>query len=170
MTSSTDPAAATWLRAGRVAAPHGLDGSFYVAEPRPQLLMLGTMLQLAGKTRQVVRRAGTDRRPLIRLEGISEREAVVALRGRELLAARGSAPALDADEWWVEDLEGCTVSDGPVLVGRVRRVLPLPSCEVLEVARDGAGDLLVPLVGDAVRSVDVGAQRIDIDLVFLGEA
>jgi 16S rRNA processing protein RimM len=50
-------------------------------------------------------------------------------------------------------------------------MLSLPSCEVLEVTReDGDGDLLVPLVGDAVRDVDVDARTIDIDLQFLGEA
>jgi 16S rRNA processing protein RimM len=40
---------------------------------------------------------------------------------------------------------------------------------VLEVERDGAPDLLVPLVRDAVRSVDVAARRIDVDSAFLGE-
>jgi 16S rRNA processing protein RimM len=40
----------------------------------------------------------------------------------------------------------------------------------LEVERTGgAGDLLVPLVGDAVRAVDVEARSIDVDLAFLGE-
>ena len=34
---------------------------------------------------------------------------------------------------------------------------------------DGGGELLVPMVRDAVRSVDVGARRIDVDLAFLGE-
>jgi 16S rRNA processing protein RimM len=48
-------------------------------------------------------------------------------------------------------------------------MVALPSCEVLEVARDGAPDLLVPLVRDAVRSVDLGAGVIDVDLAFLGE-
>jgi 16S rRNA processing protein RimM len=51
----------------------------------------------------------------------------------------------------------------------VVRLLGLPSCEVLEVERSG-GPLLVPLVSDAVRSVDVAARRIDVDLRFLGEA
>ena len=60
--------------------------------------------------------------------------------------------------------------DGARAVGTVSRLLALPSCEVLEVARaDGAGQLLVPLVTDAVRSVDVDARSIDIDLKFLGE-
>jgi ribosomal 30S subunit maturation factor RimM len=43
----------------------------------------------------------------------------------------------------------------------------LPSCEVLEVDRVGGGELLVPLIADAVRDVDVEAKRIDVDLAFL---
>ena len=45
----------------------------------------------------------------------------------------------------------------------VARMVALPSCEALEV-----GDLLIPLVRDAVRSVDLEARRIDVDLGFLG--
>jgi 16S rRNA processing protein RimM len=62
------------------------------------------------------------------------------------------------------------VVDGTLDVGRVRRLLALPSCEVLEVERDGDDDLLVPLVRDAVRSVDVAEGVVDVDLVFLDEA
>jgi 16S rRNA processing protein RimM len=53
--------------------------------------------------------------------------------------------------------------------GVVRRMVPLPSCEALEVERTGGGELLVPLVRDAVRSVDVERRRIDVDLGFLGD-
>ncbi len=56
------------------------------------------------------------------------------------------------------------------MIGRVTRLLALPSCEVLEVQRDdGAGELLVPLVRDAVREVDLETSAIDVDLRFLGE-
>jgi ribosomal 30S subunit maturation factor RimM len=52
----------------------------------------------------------------------------------------------------------------------VTRLLELPSCEVLEVARTGGGQaLLVPLVTDAVRDVDLEHRVIDVDLRFLGE-
>ena len=68
-----------------------------------------------------------------------------------------------------EDLEGCAVRDGAREVGTVAALLGLPSCEVLEVRRPDAGDLLVPLVRDAVRAVDVQARVIDVDLAFLGE-
>ena len=46
-------------------------------------------------------------------------------------------------------------------------MIALPSCEALEVERDGV-ELLVPLVRDAIRSIDLEARRIDIDLGFLG--
>jgi ribosomal 30S subunit maturation factor RimM len=49
-------------------------------------------------------------------------------------------------------------------------MLALPSCEVLEVARaDGGADLLVPLIRDAIRQIDIEQRRIEIDLAFLGE-
>jgi 16S rRNA processing protein RimM len=165
-----DPAA--WLRAGRVGAPHGLDGSVHVGDPRPQLLSVGTSVTVAARIVRIVRRAGTDARPIVRLEGCEDRTAAEALRGEELLVPRGHAPELEADEWWTDDLEGCAVLDaeGGAVVGTVRRLLALPSCEVLEVERTGRDDLLVPLIGDAVPRVDIERREIAVDLAFLGEA
>jgi 16S rRNA processing protein RimM len=164
-------ATGNWLSAGTVGSPHGLDGTVHVIRPRPELLTLGGAVVAAGAEREIVRRAGTDARPIIRLEGIDDRNAAERLRGAELMVARERAPELDQDEWWAEDLEGCAVHDGDREVGTVSRLLALPSCEVLEVSRaDGEGQLLVPLVADAVRTVDVAARSIDVDLRFLGEA
>jgi 16S rRNA processing protein RimM len=159
-----------WMKAGTVGRPHGLDGSFHVRQSVPDLLTLGTEVRVAGHERQIVRRAGLDARPIVRLEGFEDRAAAEALRGQELRVLRETVPELEADEWWAHDLEGCQVRDGSVEVGVVSRLLGLPSCEVLEVARKGGGDpLLVPLVKDAVRDVDIERQTIDIDLRFLGE-
>lgn len=163
-----------WLRVGVVGRPHGLDGSFHVLEPLAEVLVLGAQLRVGDRERTIERRAGTDPRPILRLEGCSDRNAADALRGSELLLARDQAPELEPDEWWAEDLEGLTVRDGEREIGRVIALLALPSCEVLQVAReDGEHDgeeLLVPLVTDAVRSVDLAARTVDIDLAFLGEA
>ena len=162
-TSSTEG-----IVAGRVGRPHGLDGSFHVIRPRAELLVEGAVVQVAGGSRQVVRRAGTDARPILRLAGCEGRDAAEALRGEELRVARSDAPALEPDEYWADELEGCGVHDGEVEVGVVRRLVALPSCEALEVEREGHADLLVPLVRDAVRTVDRSARRIDVDLRFLG--
>jgi 16S rRNA processing protein RimM len=164
-TSSTD---GEGIVVGRVGRPHGLDGSFHVTRPRADLLPAGAVVDVGGSSREVVRRAGTDEKPILRLAGCEDREAAVALRGEELRVARADAPALEPGEYWATELEGCRVQDGDVVVGVVRRLIALPSCEALEVAREGDTDLLVPLVRDAVRAVDPAARRIDVDLRFLG--
>jgi 16S rRNA processing protein RimM len=158
-----------WLHAGRVGRPHGLDGSFHVTRPQAALLAEGATVTIDGRAERIVRRAGTAARPILRLASCTSRATVEALRGRDLLIARADAPPLGDDEWWPEEIEGCRVHDGGVEVGVVRALRAFPSCDVLEVARDGGEDLLVPLIRDAVRSVDVAARKIDIDLAFLGE-
>ena len=159
-----------WLAAGRIGRPHGLDGSFHVTRPRAALLAAQTAIHAGDREMTIVRRAGTAERPILRLEGVDTREAAETLRGTDLLVARSAAPPLGEGEWWAEELEGCEVVDGAHPVGRVRELVALPSCEVLAVERPGAAELLVPMVSDAIRSVDVAARRIDIDLAFLGEA
>ncbi len=158
------------LLAGRVGGPHGLDGSFHVSQAAPELLTNGGIVTIAGRAYAINRRAGHDARVILRLVGVGDRDAALALRGQELRVSRDLAPALGDDEWWATDLEGCRVVDGAREVGVVERLLALPSCEVLEVARLSGGPvLLVPLVGDAVRTVDIAAKLIDVDLAFLDE-
>lgn len=119
--------------------------------------------------RRIVRRAGTNEKPILRLEGSTSREDAEALRGLELTVPREDS-MLDEDQFWASDIEGCVVVDGSVEVGVVRRMSALPSVEVLEVDRVDGSELLVPLVRDCVRSLDLDARRIDIDLGFLGES
>jgi 16S rRNA processing protein RimM len=157
------------LEAGRVGRPHGLDGSFHVTRPDARLLAGADEVYVNGVLQAIDRRAGTDDRPILRLAGHAGREAAEALRGAQLAVPLERAPALEADEYWAHDLAGCAVFDGARHVGEVRRMVPLPSCEALEVERADGAVLLVPMVRDAIRSVDVGGKRIDVDLAFLGE-
>ena len=130
--------------------PHGRDGSFYV-EGADSPLAAGSTVTVAGREAVIARRAGTDQRPLLRLEGIDGRD----VRGEVLLVDEPLAEG----EYLVEDLVGCEVEG----VGRVDRVVNGPSCDVLEV-----GEVLIPFVGDAVRSVDLERRTIEVDREFLG--
>ena len=156
--------AADVLNAGRIGRPHGLDGSFHVTRARAALLAIGGEVRIGEIWRAIVRRAGTDDRPILRLQGVEDRAGAEALRGQDLYVARAAAPALEPGEYWAEDLRGCRVvtADGHEL-GTVEGMRALPSCEVLEV-----GELLVPMVGDAVRLIDVAQRRIVVDAQFLG--
>ena len=154
------------LNAGRIGRPHGLDGSFHVTRPRPALLPLGGEVHIGDLAREIVRRAGTDDRPILRLHGIDDRAGAEALRGKDLMVARTAAPPLGEGEYWAEDLQGChVVTTGGREIGVVAGLRALPSCDVLEV-----GELLVPMVGDAVRAVDIAARRIVVDADFLGRS
>jgi 16S rRNA processing protein RimM len=177
MVDRKDSAAEDRLSAGRVGRAHGLDGSFYVTGARPRLLELGAAVRIAGKTAAIVRRDGTDQHPIVRVEGVIDRGGAEALRGQTLTVAAADAPRLAEGEWWAHELEGCAVVDGERLLGTVTRLLELPSCEALEVRREMTGShptgshppepLLVPMVSDAIRDVDVVAGRIDVNMSFL---
>ncbi len=161
--------AALRLGAGRVGRPHGLDGGFHVSAPRPRLLAAGVSVQIGDRAFTVRRRGGTEQRPVLHLQGVEDRDAAVALRGLEITVAADSAPSLGEDEFWAHQLEGCVVHDGRRTIGTVARLLELPSCEVLEVSREEGATLLVPMVKDAIRGIDVESRRVDVDLSFLGE-
>jgi 16S rRNA processing protein RimM len=169
LTSSTESEGGPQIEAGRVGRPHGLDGSFHVTGARPRLLAVGVSVKVGGRALTIERLGGTEQRPILRLEGVRDRDAARALVGQSIAVSAEHAPQLEEGEWWAHQLQGCEVRDGERLVGTVARMIELPSCEVLEVSRKSGPALLVPMVKDAIRSIDPQHQRIEIDLRFLGE-
>jgi 16S rRNA processing protein RimM len=143
----------TLVTAGHVGKAHGRDGSFYVDGPTVDFAE-GSRVLIGETEYEVVRRAGIDDRPLIRLEGIEDPAAV---RGEIMLVEQ----ELEDDEYLVSDLLGCEVPG----LGRVERVVDAPSCAVLEVGEAG---YLVPLIGDAVKRIDLERKIIEVDRDFLG--
>ena len=140
------------MTAGRVGKPHGLDGSFYVDGARHELPE-GAELTVAGRPHRIARRAGTDQRPLIRLDALDDPRP---LRGELLLIE----DELADDEWLASDLVGCRVPG----LGTVARVVDAPSCSILEL-EDGT---LIPFVSDAIERVDLDAGEIHVRAGFLG--
>jgi 16S rRNA processing protein RimM len=141
----------TLVTAGRVGKPHGLDGSFYVDGPRHELPE-GAELTIGGRAHRIARRAGTDERPLIRLDEVDDPRA---LRGELLLIE----DELREDEWLASDLVGCRVPE----LGAVTQVVDAPSCSILELD-DGT---LIPFVTDAIERVDLEAREIHVKRDFL---
>jgi 16S rRNA processing protein RimM len=152
------------LVAGRVGRPHGLDGSFHVADPVDGLLPVGAAVLVGEERTRVVARKGTAARPILRVALAADRDAAAGLGGRALRVAREEAPPLGDDEYWAADLEGCAVVAGARELGTVEALLGYPSCELLRLG-DGT---LIPMVGDAIVAVDLEARRIEVDAAFLG--
>jgi 16S rRNA processing protein RimM len=157
------------LRIGIVGRPHGNEGAFVVVEAteRLELLEPGRTITVGDRQLDVAWRKGTAERPLLKLDGANGRAAAQELRGQPITVPRSAVGPLGEGEFLVDDLVGCEAYDGRQRIGIVRDVLLLPSADVLEVEREGEEPLLVPLVGDAIRSIDTEQRRVEIDRAFL---
>jgi 16S rRNA processing protein RimM len=146
---------------GRVGRPHGLDGAFVVErasdDERRWEVGAAVLVDGAPATVELSRRVGGGRRA-IRLDRPVPRGAVLAVRVSDL-------PPPGPDGFYAFQLVGLAVVDetGGEL-GRVAAVHPGIANDNLELG-DG---LLVPLIDDAVRSVDLEGGRIVVDRGFLG--
>lgn len=157
--------------AGIIGKAHGLDGSVYIVQPSPALLGKGAQVFVDGEAeaRTVERRAGTEARPILRLSGATTRNDADALRGKTITVGIEDAPPLGDGEYWAHQLVGCAVHGqlaGEVL-GDVRELMAYPSCELLRVDGGPRGELLIPMVRDAIVEIDLEAQRITVDDEFL---
>ncbi|HEY5246210.1 MAG TPA: ribosome maturation factor RimM [Acidimicrobiales bacterium] len=128
------------LEIGRVAKAHGLTGEVAVDlwGGRSDRLAPGTVFTTDGGDLQVATARAHQGRYLVRFDGVADRSAAEALRGRVLRAE----PIDDPDTLWVHELVGADVValDGRRL-GRVAAVEANPASDLLVL--DGGG--LIPL-------------------------
>jgi 16S rRNA processing protein RimM len=137
---------------GRVGKPHGLGGAFVVenASDDPARFAVGATLLVGDESARVedAKRAGG--RLVIKLDRRVE-------RGIALEVPRSSLEPPAEDEYYVFQLVGLeVVEDGGRVLGHVREVAPYAANDVLELD----SGLLLPLVEDCVRQVDLAAGRI----------
>jgi 16S rRNA processing protein RimM len=138
---------------GRVGRPHGLDGSFFVEGPSEdeRWFEIGSRLLAGdGEVEVVAARHGAGGRPVIKIEP-------AVARGTPLEVAREALPPTEQDEYYVFQLVGLeVVEEGGRSLGSVIGVEPGVANDAI--ALDGG--LLLPLVSECVRDIDLEAGRI----------
>jgi 16S rRNA processing protein RimM len=138
---------------GRVGRPHGLDGAFVVedASEDERRWRAGATVLVGGEPAEITisRRVGGHRRA-IRLDRPVERGAELAVRLSDL-------PPPDPDSYYAFQLVGLLAvdEDGREL-GPVTEVHKGVANDNLELA----GRALVPLIEDAIRSIDLDEGRV----------
>lgn len=160
------------IRIGRVGRPHGVHGAFYLDGAIDAAALVPGLTVTVGDHKFVVAgRAGTDAKPIVSLEGVNSRDQAAALRGAAVTAPRGALTVLGEGEWFASDLEGMVVvtdfEPDARRLGYVMRLLNLPSVDALEVACEGGGSLLVPMVRDAIMSIDPESRTVVVNERFL---
>jgi 16S rRNA processing protein RimM len=162
------------LVVGRVVRAHGITGEVVVEvrtdDPESRF---APGITLRGKGS----RGGAERgyvidsvrehggRLLVRLDGITDRNAADALRGTLFVVDSADLPPIeDPDEYYDHQLEGLrvrTVSGDDV--GVVAEVLHTAAGELLAVRRSDGAEVLVPFVGAIVTSVSLEDRAVEID-------
>lgn len=153
---------------GEFGRPHGLAGEIrlksYTDDPGA-IASYGPLLAADGRrfTLTKTRRAAGEQADMlvVRVEGVTTREAAEALNRVALHVERDRLAPPDEDEFYLADLVGLRVEgpDGPV--GRVVAVPDYGSGELLEIAPAGGGrTLLLPFTKAFVPVIDLAGGRV----------
>lgn len=92
----------------------------------------------------------------------TNRNIAESLQGYFCYIPKAAQEQLPEDNFYVDDLIGMTLkSDNNKLIGSIRDVIPSPANDVLVVDAPG-GELLIPMVSEIVKHVDLAAGEITI--------
>ena len=156
------------LAVGRVQTSHGLKGYLKVkslsGEIEHLLRLKSVQVGVAGRlsrfeVQDVRRGPGTV---LLKLAGIDDRDTGSEYRGQFIWVDRRFASALREEEYYVSDLEGCSLYQGTSLVGSVISVPEGGGGDYLEVESLEGDRLIVPFRKHFIGRVDIAGRRIEL--------
>jgi len=102
---------------------------------------------------------------ILRLDGVTDRNAAEGYRGAVIRAQASDLPELAPGEWWIDDLVGLeVVTDEGKPLGRLEEVLELPANDVY-VVRSEKGEVLLPAIEDVIVAVDLEEERMTVHLL-----
>ena len=139
---------------GKVGRPHGIDGAFFVEQPSDdkRWWRTGARFLAGGSPVEVVAHRTSAGRPVIRVEPPVERGVVLEVD-------RGDLPPTAEGEYYAFELVGLeVVEETGRPLGTVKAVTPGVANDVLELD----SGLLLPMVEDCIRAIDVARGRIDV--------
>jgi 16S rRNA processing protein RimM len=142
------------VQIGRVGKPHGIDGSFFIEQPSndERWWKPGARFFAGGREAEVVAARRSSGRPVVKLDRDVE-------RGASIEVERAALPPTEDDEYYAFELVGLpVVEETGRELGAVQAVTPGVANDVLELDTG----LLLPMIEDCVRSVDLTAGRITV--------
>jgi 16S rRNA processing protein RimM len=99
------------------------------------------------------------------LKGIATREEAERLNGVELYVAREKLPATSEDEYYYADLIGlAAVTTANEPLGRVIAIHNFGAGDIIEIAPEKGGTMLLPFSNAVVPTVDLKGGRVVIEL------
>jgi 16S rRNA processing protein RimM len=172
LTVERSPSPGGLLAIGRVARAHGLKGELRVEPFFDQSDALAEIEELwlsrdANAPVDATKHAVEFARPvpkayLVKLEGVSDRNASEALRGATVWVERGALPETDDSEYYLVDLIGAKVVGPEGDVGVVVAIATHPSVDAIVIELPDGKRVEQPLVDDWVARVSVAEKLIEL--------
>lgn len=150
-----------------VAGAHGVKGEVRLKlfSDSVESLARQTKVFVGGEERRLTNVRDGGKTAVARFEGVADRSAAEALRGKLVEVDRDALPALEEGEYYHADLIGLPCVDGEgEAVGTVVAVENFGAGDLLEVEVDGGRRSLIPF---KVGIADLEAGRIVLDREFL---
>ena len=158
------------LRVGRISGAHGLKGALRFRPDNPNSDTLEQVkrvfLERDGASREFRLTAITPLNATtqrITLEGIADINAAESLKGAVVMVATEDVPAAKPGEFYYYEAIGCEVflTDGSRL-GAIEEIFSNGAHDVW-VVRDAEREVLVPVIEDVVKAMDLPARRVTIE-------
>lgn len=159
---------------GRIVAPYGIYGWVKI---QPETEVLDGLLDYP--VWWLGREEGVKKRPwqkfsvesakvhtnslLVKLQGINDRDAALALKGQHIAIPREELPELEDGEFYHADLIGLEVANlQQVAFGKIVDVIQTGANDVL-VVRENEHERLIPFIDQVVLDVNLANKRMTVD-------
>jgi 16S rRNA processing protein RimM len=160
------------VRIGRIAGIHGLRGALRYKPDNPESDSLADLesitIETGGERREypVLATAPVGRGMLkIELEGLTDPNQAEALKGGVVMIPADRLPPVEPHEFYYYQAIGCEVvlTDGSS-VGTIAEMFSNGANDVM-VVREGRREVLVPVIEDVVKAIDLDRRRVVIEPV-----
>ena len=154
-----------FIEAGRIINTHGVAGEvkIEVGLDSPAFMKRFKRLYISGKETAVLSAREHKGFLLVKLEGVEDVNAAMALKGRTVFISREDARR-PKGSFFIQDIIGALVVDeSGAEIGKLRQVLETPANRVYVV--QGEKEHLIPAVPEFVMSTDAEAGIIRVHLI-----
>jgi len=161
-----------FLEIGTIVGTHGIHGELRVnpACDSPEFFAGFDVLYYDAQGKAPVRVLGARTNKniaLLRLEGVDSMEAAQALRSKTLFFRRADA-RLEEGRYFIAELLGCGVYDAEspgVCYGVISDVTCTGANDVWYIQTPEGREILIPVIDDVVKAVDVTNGRVEIAML-----
>jgi 16S rRNA processing protein RimM len=163
------------LQIGRIIGTHGIKGEVTVFpltdDPRRFSILKDCYLMKEDDASKVpamaVSAKYSNSRVILRLEGIDDRDAALALKGRIIAVSRENAVKLAPGSYFICDIIGSRMidDDSGETLGILGDILQTGSSDIYVVKRENQKDLLLPAIKEVIKAIDIASMTIRVHLI-----